>query len=71
MAAYNVIPLLIGLPAQALITSLECHVGEGTRPYPFPVTGNGNERVTEPKGDNFSSRILGMIPSLEVASHNF
>ena len=36
------------------------HVGEGTRPCPFSVTGNG--RVTEPQGDHFRGRNLGMIP---------
>ena len=38
-------------------------VGEETGPNPFPVTGNGHRRVTEPKGDRFSGRILGMTPS--------
>ena len=39
------------------------HVGEGARPCPFPpVTGNGHGRVTDPQGDHFSGRILGMIP---------
>ena len=38
------------------------HVGEGTRPCPFPVTGNGHGGVTEPQGDHFSGRNLGMIP---------
>ena len=38
------------------------HVGEETRPCPFPVTGNGHGRVTEPKGDQFSGRNLCMIP---------
>ena len=38
------------------------HVGEGTRPCPFPVTGNGHGRVTEAQGDQFSGRNLGMIP---------
>ena len=38
------------------------HVGEGTRPCQFPVTRNGHGRVTEPKGDQYSGRNLGMIP---------
>ena len=37
-------------------------MGEGIRPCPFPVTGNGQERATEPKDDHFSGRNLGMIP---------
>ena len=37
------------------------HMGEGTRPSPFSVTGNGHELVTEPGGKQFSGRNLGMI----------
>ena len=40
------------------------HVGEGTRPCPFPAMGNGNGQVTEPKGEHFSGRNLGMIPTV-------
>ena len=36
----NVIPHLIGPSAQAPITLIMYHVGEGTRPCSFPVTGN-------------------------------
>ena len=51
------------------------HVGEGARPGPFPITGNGHGRVTEPKGDQFSGRNLGMIrkmrnESVEFTVHN-
>ena len=45
---YNVIPLLIGPSALALIISVMYHVGEGHRPCPFLVTGNGHGRVAEP-----------------------
>ena len=38
------------------------HVGELARPCPFPVTENGHGRVTEPKGDHFIGRNLGLIP---------
>ena len=38
------------------------HLGEGTRPCPFPVTRSGHERDTEPQGDHFRVRNLGMIP---------
>ena len=58
----NVIPILIGPLIWALETSTMHHVGEGTWPCPFPVTGNGYGRITEPKGDHFSGRNLGMIP---------
>ena len=40
-------------------------VGEGTWPCPFPVTGNGHERVTEPQGDHLSGRILWTVPKRE------
>ena len=43
-------------------------MGEGTRPCPFPVTGNGHGRVTEPKGEHFSGRNLGKIPNFAVVS---
>ena len=59
-----VIPVLIGPSKWAQITSTMYHVGQGTRPCPFPVTGNGHGRVIEPKGDYFSGRNLGMIPYL-------
>ena len=36
--------------------------GEGTRLYPFHVTGNGHGRVTEPRCDHFNARNLGTIP---------
>ena len=52
----NLIPLLIGTSALAPTTSIIYHVGEGTRPCPFPVTGNGHGRVTKPKGDRFIGR---------------
>ena len=52
LVVYNVVPLLIGPPARALMTLIVYHVGEGTRPFPFPVTGNGNGQVTEPKGNH-------------------
>ena len=58
----NVISLLIGPPAWAPLVSIMYHVGEGTRPHSFPVTENGHGRVTEPEGDHFSGRNLGMIP---------
>ena len=38
-------------------------LGEGTRPCPFPVTGNGHGRVTEPENDQFCGRYLGMFPN--------
>ena len=38
------------------------HVGERTRPCPFPVTGNGHGRVTEPKGD----QLCDMIPKIAL-----
>ena len=38
------------------------HQGEGTRPCPFPVTGNGHERVTELKADTFGGRNLETFP---------
>ena len=45
------------------------HMGEGTRSGPFPITENRQGRVTEPKGDQFSCRNLGMIPYvLEMAT---
>ena len=62
----NVIPLLIGRSKQAPMTLVMYHVGQGTRPCPFPVTGNGHGRVTEPKGDQFSSRNLRMVPNCSV-----
>ena len=43
-------------------------MGEGTQLCPFPATGNGHERVIEPKGDHFSGRILGMIPKVSHKS---
>ena len=63
LVVYNVIPILIGPPpAGASLTSIMYHVVEGTRPCPFPVTGNGHGRVTEPQGYQFSGRDLGLIP---------
>ena len=59
-----VIPLLTGSSTWASITSIMYHKGEGTRPCPFPVTGNGDRRVTEPKGNQVSGRNLGMIPKI-------
>ena len=38
------------------------HLGDGARPCPFPITGKGQGRFTEPNGDQFSGRNLGMIP---------
>ena len=37
-------------------------VGEGTHLCPFPITGNGQGRVTEPKDDQLSGHNLGVIP---------
>ena len=62
LVVYNVIPILIGWSRWAPIYSIMYYVGQGTRPCPFPVTGNGHGRVTEPKGDHFSGRNLGMLP---------
>ena len=45
------------------------HVGEGARPCSFPVTGNGHGRVTEPQGDHFSVRNLGMITKVRGFRH--
>ena len=36
------------------------HLGEGTRPCPFPVTENELKRVTEPEDEQLSDRYLGM-----------
>ena len=48
----NVIPFLIG-PSQRAPKPLRLyHVGEGTWPCPFPVTGNGHGRVPKPKGEH-------------------
>ena len=58
----NVIHLLIGPQTWAPITLTMYHMGKGTQPCPFPVMGNGHGQVTEPKGDQFSGRNLGMIP---------
>ena len=63
LVVYNVILFLIGPSARALITSNMYHVGEGTRPCPFPVTGNGHGRVIEPQDDQYSGRDLGIIPN--------
>ena len=41
------------------------HLSEGTRPCPFPVTENGHGRVTDPQGDHFSGRNLGVIPYIQ------
>ena len=38
----NVITLLIGRSKWAPISSIMYHLGEGTRPCPFPVTKNGH-----------------------------
>ena len=38
--------------------------GKRSRLCPFPIMGNGHGRVTEPMGDQFSGRNLGMIPYL-------
>ena len=54
LVVYIVIPLLIGPSVWAPITSIMCHVGEGTQPCAFPVTGNGHGRVTEIKHGNES-----------------
>ena len=56
LVVYNVIHHLIGPSALAPITSSMYHMGAGTRPCPFPVTGNGHGRDTEPKGDQLSGR---------------
>ena len=61
LVVYYVIPLLIGLPVCGPTSLIMYHVGEGTRPSPFLVTGNGHGRVTEPKGDHWSGPNLGMI----------
>ena len=59
---YNVIPSLIGRTFSTP-TSIMDHLGERTRPCPFPVTGNGHGRVTEPENDQFCGRSLGTIPN--------
>ena len=61
LVANNVILRLIGPSTGNPITSIMYHVDEGTRPCSFPVTGNGHGEVTEPRGDQFSGRNLGMI----------
>ena len=61
LVVYNVIPLLIGLPERASISSIMYHVGEGNRPCPFLVTSNGHRLVTKPKGDHFCGHNLGII----------
>ena len=64
LVAYNVIPLLIGASTRALIISSMYHMGEGTRPCQFPVTGNGHGRDYEPKGNQFSVFKMGIIPEV-------
>ena len=65
LVADNVIPLLIVPPARVSVTLIMYHVDEGTRPCPFSITGNRHGGVTEPQGDQFSGRNLGMIPEKE------
>ena len=50
LVVYNVIYLLIGRSKWAPISSIMYPVGEGTRPCPFPVTGNGRGRVYRAQG---------------------
>ena len=57
----NVIPSSSDWSTRTPITLIMYHVGEGSRPCPFLVTGNGHGRVTEPKGDQYSGLNLGMI----------
>ena len=57
VVAYNVIPLLVGPPARAPITSIVYHVSEGTRPCPIPVTGNGHGRVPSPT--SYTVEVIG------------
>ena len=71
LVAYNVIPLLIGPPAWASITSIMYHVGEATQPCPFPVMGNAHGQVTEPKGNQFSGHNLGTIPYRQMFTKYF
>jgi len=61
LVVHNAIPLLIGPIIWAPITSTLHQVGAGTRLRPFPVAGNEYGRVTELKGDWFSSRNLRMV----------
>lgn len=61
LVVHNAIPLLIGPIIWAPITSTLHQVGAGTRLCPFPVARNGHGRVTELKGDWFSSRNLRMV----------
>ena len=55
---------LIGRSKWAPISSIMYHLGEGTRPCPFPIRGNGHGRVTEPQGDQFSGQNLDMFPKM-------
>ena len=44
------------------------YLGKGSRLCPFPIMGSGHGRVTEPKGNQFNGRDLGMIPHAQVFS---
>ena len=68
LVVYKVIPLQISRPVCTPITSVMYYVGKGTQPYPLPVTRNGDGRITEPIGDHFSDRNLGMIPNKHIES---
>ena len=59
---YNVILLLIGPPLRAPITLIMYHVGKEPGCVFSPVMGNGHGWITEPKGDQFRSPNLDMIP---------
>ena len=48
LGCLNVIPLLIGPSQRAPIISIMYHLGEGTRPCLFPVTGNGHGQGPSP-----------------------
>ena len=56
---YNVISILIGPLIWAPTTSTMNHMGEGTRPCPFPVTRNEHGEVTEHKGGQKQTVFLG------------
>ena len=43
-------------------------LGRGNPAVLFRVTANGHGRVTEPKGDHLSDRILDMIPKQSLES---
>ena len=51
LVVYNIVPLLIGPLLWPPKSSIMYPLNEGTRPCPFPVTGNGHGRVTAPTGE--------------------